>query len=101
MTSAWITIGVLAVATLLIKTSGPVLLGGRPLPERLTRMISLLAPALLAALVIVEALSHDGTIAVDERTAGVAAAGVSLSVRRDVILAVVVAAATTALLRAA
>ena len=100
MSAAWVTILALAVATALIKASGPAALGGRPLPPRMIQVISLLAPALLAALVLVESFSHDGELAVDARTGGVAAAAVSLSLRRDVLLAVVVAAATTALLRA-
>ena len=38
-------------APIAIKGAGPVVLGGRPMPPRLIGVISLLAPALLAALV--------------------------------------------------
>lgn len=47
----WLLIGGIAVMTGLIKAVGPVLLGGRPLPERAMAAIALLPPALLAALV--------------------------------------------------
>ncbi len=54
MSEIWVTIGVLAVGTALIRASGPVILGGRELPQRVMDVIALLAPALLAALVVVE-----------------------------------------------
>ena len=44
----------LAVGTVVIKAAGPVLLGGRDLPPRLSGVVARLAPALLAALVVVE-----------------------------------------------
>ena len=101
MTAAWITIGVLTVVTLAIKVSAPVLLGGRPLPDALTVVIALLAPALLAALVLVETVGGDAhEVTVDARLAGLAAAAGVLAARRSLIVAVVAAAAVTALVRA-
>ena len=101
MTVAWITIGVLTVATLLIKVGPAVLLGGRPLPDPLTAVIALLAPALLGALVLVETVGGPGhEVTVDARLAGLAAAGGVLAARRSLIVAVVAAAAVTALVRA-
>ena len=100
MTEAWVTIGVLAVATIAIKAGPPLLLGGRPLPERLTAVIALLAPALLAALVLVGTVGGDREVSVDARLAGLAAAGGVLAARRSLIAAVVAAAAVTALVRA-
>ena len=101
MSAAWITIAVLTVVTLAIKVSPPILLGGRPLPERLTAVIALLAPALLAALVLVETVGGpDHQVTVDARAAGVAAAFGVLATRRSLIVAVFAAAAVTALVRA-
>ncbi len=101
MTAAWITIGVLAVATLLIKVGPPVLIGGRPLPPPLTAVIALLAPALLGALVLVETVGGpEHEVTVDARLAGLAAAAGVLAARRSLIVAVVTAAAVTALVRA-
>ena len=49
---AWLPIIVLAVGTVLMKTIGPVLAGGRQPPAALTRVIALVAPALISALVV-------------------------------------------------
>lgn len=101
MTEAWVTIGVLAVATAAIRASGPALVGGRELHPRLFGVIALLAPALLAALVVTETLSGaDNELVVDERAAGVAAAGVALALRASVVPVIVIAATVTALARA-
>ena len=101
MTTAWIVIRVLAVVTLAIKVAPPVLLGGRPLPDPLTAVIALLAPALLGALVLVETVGGpDHEVTVDARVAGLAVAAGLLAARRSLIVAVVAAAAVTALVRA-
>ena len=100
MSAGWVTVLILAIATALIRASGPMLLGGRDLPGLLRRVVPLLAPALLAALVITETLSDADGLALDERAAGVAAAGASLAVRDSLLIAIGVAAAVTAALRA-
>ena len=77
MSEVWLTIGVLTVTTAMIRASGPVVLGGRDLPPRAQGVIALLAPALLAALVVVETFSAPrrvGPFELDARIAGVAAA---------------------------
>jgi uncharacterized membrane protein len=101
MSAAWTTIAALAVATALIRASGPVLVGGRALPTRALDVVALLAPALLAALVIVETLGGPGrSLELDARLLGVTAAAISLAIRNSILPAVAVAAATTALARA-
>lgn len=102
MSDVWITIAVLAVATAAIRASGPVLLGGRELPGRLQGVIALLAPALLAALVVVETIGAPagGALNIDERLVGVTAAGIVLVRGRSTLVAVAVAALVTAGLRA-
>jgi branched-subunit amino acid transport protein len=100
MTEVWITIAGLAVATIAIKALPPILLGGRPLPATVTSIISLLAPALLAAFVVVQTFSERGELTLDERALGVGAAGATLVWRRSLMLAVVVAATVTAAARA-
>jgi branched-subunit amino acid transport protein len=86
--------------TIAIKAAGPVLLGGRPLPQRLTGIVELLAPALLGALVAVQALGEGRSLVVDERLIGVAAAGIASWRKAPLLVVVVVAAAATALARA-
>jgi branched-subunit amino acid transport protein len=102
MSDVWTTIIVLAVLTAAIKASGPVLLGTRELPPLVQRMIVLLAPALLAALVAIGTFTDaDGDLELDARAAGLAAAGVVLAVRRNAMLAAaVIAAAMAATVRA-
>ena len=96
----WALIGLCAVVTAAIKAAGPIALGGRDLPAPFTRVIALMAPALLAALVCVSALADGRDIGIGADTAGVAVAGVVLWRGGSVILGVAVAAATTAALRA-
>jgi branched-subunit amino acid transport protein len=102
MTEVWITIGALAVTTALIRASGPVLLGGRELPSAVQGVIALLAPALLAALVVVETIGEPagGELVIDERILGVGAAGLVLVRGGSALPAVAVAAIVTALARA-
>ena len=100
MTVLWITIVVVALASATIKAAGPVLVGGRELPPRAVAVIAYLAPALLAALVVTETFGEDRHLVLDERAIGVAVGGVALALRAPVLLAVALAAATTALVRA-
>ena len=90
----------LAVITAAIKAAGPIVLGGRELPPRFLAVISLLAPALLAALVVTATLADGKELAVGEHTAGVAAGGLVAWRTGSIIGCVVVAAAVTAGLRA-
>jgi branched-subunit amino acid transport protein len=99
-TTAWIVVIGSALATMALKAVGPVVLGGRPLPDRLTRIVALLGPALLAALVATATFTTDRDIVIDERLAGVGAAVVALWFRAPVLVVVIVAAAATAVLRA-
>ena len=101
MTAAWILVAALFAGTVALKALGPVTFGGRRLAGRSAAVIGLVAPALLAALVVYEALGADGPgVAIDARVAGLAAAAVALALRRPMLVAVVAAAATTALVRA-
>jgi uncharacterized membrane protein len=98
--TAWVTIALLTVGTVAIKATGPVALGGRDLPPRLTGVVARLAPALLAALVVVETFGRDHARGIDESAAGLLAAAAALAARLPMIVAVLVAAAVTAGLRA-
>ena len=100
MTTLWVTIFAVALASAAIKAAGPVLVGGQELPPRAVSVIALLAPALLAALVVTETFGEDRHLMLDERAAGVAVAAVALALRAPILLAVALAAATTALVRA-
>jgi branched-subunit amino acid transport protein len=101
VTGVWVTVAVVGVGTAAIKALGPVALGGRPLPERFTAVIGLLAPALLSALVAVQALGAERSIVLDERLLGLAAAGIAIWRKAPLLVVVIVAAAVTALVRLA
>jgi branched-subunit amino acid transport protein len=100
VSAAWWTVALVGAFTIAIKGAGPVLLGGRPLPPRAARVISLLAPALLAAFVAVNTFGDERSLVVDERALGVGAAAVAVALKAPPLIAVVVAALVTALARA-
>ena len=109
MTSAWVVVTAVALGTIAIKAVGPVLMGGRPLPRRLTGVVGLLAPALLAALVAVQTFGSGRALVVDERVVGVVVAAIALMIKAPsrrlsydarLLFVVVVAAAATATARA-
>ena len=99
MSRAWLVVLLVGAATIALKATGPVLLGGRRLPVSLTGMVALVAPVLLAALVVTQTVGGDGELALDARLAGVGAAAVAILARAPLPAVVVLAAATTALAR--
>jgi branched-subunit amino acid transport protein len=98
--TAWWTVAIIGVATIAIKGSGPVLLGGKPLPPRIGRIIGLLAPALLAALVAISTFGDERALVLDERALGVGAAAVAIALKAPPLVVVVAAAVVTAAARA-
>jgi hypothetical protein len=101
VSAAWITIAALCVGTVAIKAFGPLAVGGRTPSERLSGVIKLIAPAMLAALIVYEALGADGHgVAFDARLVGLAVAGLGLLARLPLLVVVALAAVATALARA-
>jgi branched-subunit amino acid transport protein len=96
----WALIAGCAVVTAAIKAAGPVAFGGRDLPERLGGVIALMAPALLVALVVTQALADGERVVIGADTAGVGIAGVVVWRGGSILLAVAVAVLVTAGLRA-
>jgi len=99
MSATWVVVLVVGAFTISFKAAGPLLLAGRQLPARLASAFELLAPSLLAALVVTQSLGGKDGIEVDARLIGVGAAAVAIWLRAPLILVVVVAALTTALVR--
>ena len=99
MTTLWVTIIAVALASAAIKAAGPVLVGGRELPPRAIAIIALLAPALLSALVVTETFGENQHLVLDERAMGVTVAAVALLLRVPMLLAVALAVVTAALAR--
>ena len=96
----WLLIAGCVIATVLIKAAGPVMLGGRALPPVVLRVIACMAPALLAALVVTSALTDGQSFRVGAEAVGMLAGGAVLWRGRSLVLAVLVAMAVTAALRA-
>ena len=101
MSASWTVVAVVGAATVAIKAIGPVLLGGRELPPRLLGVVELLAPAVLAALVVVQVFGTDRRLVLDERVVGLIAGAVAVALRAPILVVVVAAAAATALVRLA
>ena len=95
-----LTVLVVGAATIAIKATGPVLLAGRELPRRLLDVVDLLAPALLAALVVTQAVAGSRRYVFDARLVGLAAAVVAIRLRAPLLLTIVVAALAAAVARA-
>jgi branched-subunit amino acid transport protein len=99
VSTVWLVVLVVGAATIAIKATGPVLLGARALPEPVARVVGLLAPVLLSALVVTQTVGGDNELVLDARLAGVGAGAVAIAARAPLPAVVIVAAVTTALLR--
>lgn len=99
MSAAWATVLAVGAGTIALKAVGPVGVSGRRLPTRVTELLEMVAPAILAALVITETFGRGRSLVLDARLAGVAAGIVAVVVRAPIWLVVVVGALATALVR--
>ena len=97
--TTWLVVAVVGVVTAAFKASGPVLLGSRALPSRMADVVDVLAPAMLAALVVTQTVGGDRALVLDERLVGVAAGGVAVWRRAPLVVVMAVAAAAAALVR--
>ncbi|GGM72242.1 hypothetical protein GCM10012275_48450 [Longimycelium tulufanense] len=93
------TVLVLASGTYALRLAGPLLRDRLHLPERVERIMSHAATALLAALVATAALTADGGFSGWARPLGVAVGALAAWRRLPFVAVVVLAASTTALLR--
>jgi branched-subunit amino acid transport protein len=99
MSATWIVVLLVGAFTISFKAAGPVLLAGRQLPARLTSVFELLAPSLLAALVVTQSVGGKDGIVLDARLVGLGAAVGAIWLRAPLIVVVLVAALATALAR--
>lgn len=100
MSPSWAVVTVVGLGTMALKAAGPLAMGGRELPVRVRSVVALLAPTLLAALIVVQTFADGRELVIDARAAGVAAAGVSVALKAPVLVTVAVAAVVAALVRA-
>ncbi len=99
MSTAWVSVLAVGAGTVALKAVGPVGLAHRRLSARLTSLLAMVAPALLAALVVAEGFASGRSLVVDARVAGVAAGAVCVLLRAPIWVVVVAGAAATAAVR--
>jgi hypothetical protein len=95
----WLLIVALAIGTVLMKTIGPVLAGGRQPPAPITRVIALVAPALISALIVTGTFAHGQHLIIDARAAGLAVGAIALWFRAPAAVALLLAAIVCGFLR--
>jgi len=95
----WGLILVLAAVAFGFKVLGLVIIGSRDLPAPLERCLGLVPAALLAALIAKDTLSTGHDLVLDERAAGIAVAVIAAWRKAPFVVVVILASATTALLR--
>jgi branched-subunit amino acid transport protein len=100
MSDVWLAVLVVGAATMVFKASGPVFLGQRSLPPRARRVVDLLAPVMLIALVVTQTFAAGESVTVDARVPGVIAGAIAVWRRVPLVLAMVIGAAVTASVRA-
>ena len=99
MTRAWLTVLLAGTITMMIKGTGPLLLGGRLLPSRALPVLRLLAPSLFAALIVSQVFTHGERLVLDARTAGLIAAVAGAAYGARPVLILLGACAATAAFR--
>jgi branched-subunit amino acid transport protein len=92
-------VAALAATTWGLRAAGPALLGSRRLPPRAARMIALVAPSLLAGLVVWQVFARGEHVVLDARLVGLGAAAAAVAARLPIPLVLVAAAAATAVAR--
>jgi branched-subunit amino acid transport protein len=99
MSAQWAAVIAVGAGTVLLKAVGPVAVSGRRLPDRVTQLLDLVAPAILAALVVTETFASGRSLVFDARLAGVGAGIVAVALRAPLWTVVLVGALATALVR--
>jgi branched-subunit amino acid transport protein len=99
MTRVWLSVLAVTLANWLLKAIGPLVLGNRRLPPLARDVIGLVAPVLLAALIVVELAGPDWQGLDVRELAGVGVAGAAWALRAPMLLAVLLGALATAGLR--
>jgi len=97
----WVCVALTALASFAIKATGPAILGDRSLPSRARGVIALLAPALLAGLVMSDILGPNWSSADGPLALGVLTAAASRTTGLPAPACIIAAIAVTAIARAA
>jgi branched-subunit amino acid transport protein len=99
VSAAWAIVLVVGAGTVVLKAVGPVGVADRQLPPRIADLLSMVGPAILAALVVSEAFAHGRSLVIVARIAGVAAGAVAALLRAPLWGVVLAGALATAAVR--
>jgi branched-subunit amino acid transport protein len=99
VSAVWLSVIAVGAATVAFKATGPVLVGRREMPAWLAGPVGFLAPAVLAALVVTQAVAGHRELVADARLVGLGAGAVAIALRAPLLVVVVVAATAAALVR--
>jgi len=99
VSAPWAAVIAVGAGTVVLKAVGPVGVSGRRPPARVNDLLTMVAPAILAALVVSEAFASGRSLVLDARVAGLAAGVIAILVRAPLWVVVIVGAAATALVR--
>jgi branched-subunit amino acid transport protein len=99
MTGVWLIVLLVGLVSTGLKAAGPIALGGRSLPPAAQRVVTLMAPTLLAALIATQVFAKGQSLTLDSRLVGLGVGVLGLLLKFPVLLIVVLAAAATALTR--
>jgi branched-subunit amino acid transport protein len=99
VSAGWAAVLGVGVGTFALKAVGPVGVSGRSLPARLQSLLELIAPAILAALVVTETFGSGRALVADARLSGVAFGLVAIVLRAPLWVVVLAGAYGTALVR--
>jgi branched-subunit amino acid transport protein len=95
----WLSVLAVTLANWLLKAVGPFALGDRPLPAVARRIVGLMAPVLLAGLIMVELAGPEWDELDGTQLVGVAVAGLAWALRAPMLVAVLVGTVVTAAIR--
>ena len=99
MSAVWWVVVCLGLATIVIKAFGPVTLGGWTPSERADRVLEMVSPVVLSALIAVQVFTTAHEFHLDARVVGLGVALGALLLRAPLLVVVICAVAATALTR--
>jgi hypothetical protein len=99
MSAVWVAVAAVGAATIALKSAGTLVLARRSLPEWAKAIMPVLAPCLLAGLVVGQAFAAGHSLTIDARAAGLAAAAGALVLRAPLLVVLAAAAGVTAAAR--
>jgi branched-subunit amino acid transport protein len=95
----WLSVLTVIIANWVMKASGPLALGHRRLPSTVGQVTSLMAPVLLAGLIVIELGGAGWSGLNGQQVLGVGVAGLARTLKAPMLLAVACGIIATALLR--